>query len=321
MIIDAHVHISPEFCGEDIISFLDRTDTERAVLQAVFHTKYGPLAPLAMRLKKTHPDRIYVFGSPDAKLYFSKKDTIGKAQIEYLKPFLDDGMDGIKLLEGKPQMRKAYPFPPFDSEAWEPFFSFVEENAIPLMWHVNDPACHWSKDVSPWLIKQGWAYDETFINNEDQYSEVLRVLDRHPKMKVILAHFYFMSGDLGRLSSLLDTHPEVRVDLTPGIEMYMNFSKNIQETDLFFKKYGSRILYGTDTGGRCILTNEGCSFNVKENLLRPEIVREFLAGKTERRIESDGDFLIDREPFTMRPLGLSGERLEKIFCKNLLQML
>ena len=316
-IIDEHLHISPEFNGDNIIKFMDRTGTDKAVLQSVYHTSFGPLAPLALKLKKEYPDRFYVFAAPDASLYFKNADRIGEAQIEFLKPYFDMGADGVKLLEGKPQMRKAYPIPDFDSDSWEPFFAYLEKNGIPITWHVNDPENHWSKDVSPWLVKQGWAYDETFINNEKQYSEVLNVIDRHKKLKVIFAHFFFMSAQLERLAEILDSHPSVMIDLTPGIEMYENFSKDKEKALLFFEKYHDRIIYGTDIGGRCILTNEGCSFNEKENLRRPEIVRDFLAGSSESVIESDGNFLIDRAPFILKPLGLSTQRLEEIYHRNL----
>ena len=320
-IIDAHLHISPEFHGDDVLRFMDRTETDKAVLQAVWHSGAGPLAPMALEMKQAHPDRFYVFGAPDMRLYLEDTEHVGQRVTEDLKPLLDRGMDGVKFLEGKPTVRKRFPFPPFDSEAWEPFFAFLEENEIPLTWHVNDPASHWSKDASPWLIKQGWAYDETYINNEDQYAEALHVMDRHKDLKAILAHFYFMSDSQPRLAKILDAHPGLRVDLTPGIEMYEHFSADIENTAAFFEKYRDRILYGTDIGGRCILTNEGCAFNEKENLRRPRIVRYFLTGTEPVEIRPDGDYIVDKKPFLLRPLGLSGERLDEICRANLERVL
>ena len=315
--LDAHLHISPGFKGEDVLRFMDRTGTEKAVLQSVYHTSFGPLTPVALTMKQAHPDRFFVFGAPDRRLYFGDTEHIGEKVVEDLKPFFDKGMDGVKFLEGKPTVRKMCPVPDFDSEAWEPFFAFLEENGIPLTWHVNDPAAHWAKDVSPWLVKQGWAYDETYINNEVQYAQVLNVLDRHKKLKAILAHFFFMSDSRDRLAKILDGHPAVRVDLTPGIEMYENFSAENEASAAFFEKYRDRIIYGTDIGGRCILTNEGCPFNERENLRRPEIVKYFLTGTEPVEIRSDGDYIIDRKPFILRPLALRGERLEEIAHGNL----
>lgn len=314
--LDAHLHISPVFRDDAVLRFMDRTETEKAVLQAVWHSQYGPLAPDAMAMKKAHPDRFRVFGAPDMRLYAGDTEHIGRNVVDSLRPLIEQGMDGVKFLEGKPIVRKRFPLPPFDSEAWEPFFAYLEENGIPITWHINDPASFWAKDASPWLIKQGWAYDESFIHNETQYAEALRVLDRHKQLKVIFAHFYFMSESLDRLAKILDAHPAVCVDLTPGIEMYENFSADIGTAAAFFARYQDRILYGTDIGGRCILTNEGCPFNEQENLRRPEIVRYFLTGTEPVEIRSDGNYIVDRKPFTLRPLGLNGARLEQIAHGN-----
>ena len=319
--IDCHVHVSPEISPDALVCFLDRTQTDGAVLQAVWHSRLGSLAPLAMQLKKQFPGRFFVFGAPDASLYHSAASAIGKAQLAYLEPLLDSGMDGVKLLEGKPYMRKVHPIPAFDAECWEPFWDYMEQNAVPITFHVNDPETFWSNVPDPWLVKQGWQYDASYINNEEQYAEIERVLNRHPKLKLILAHFYFMSGQLTRLSALLDAYKNIAVDLTPGIEMYENFSGQPDKAAAFFARYHDRICYGTDIGGRCILTNEGYPFNERENLRRPQIVRAFLEDAFETRIESDGEYLVNRKPFVLKPLGLTEERLTEIYSRNILQML
>ena len=316
-IIDDHVHCSPEISPAELAGFLSETGTGRAVIQAVAHSKEGPLYPLGLEMKKINPGRFWVFGAPDRAEYFKGSDNLGFRQKEFVRDMVAKGVDGIKLLEGKPQMRKAVPVPDFDAECWEPFFAFIEDEQLPVMWHVNDPEKFWSPDVSPWLVKQGWAYDESFINNEEQYRQVLTVLERHPHIRAVFAHFFFMSAQLERLDAIMDRYPNVMVDLTPGIEMYENFSADSDNSKAFFDKYHDRICYGTDIGGRCILTNEGEAFNKKECLRRPEIVREFLSGKEETLIEADGAFLIDREPFVMKPLGLEGERLEEILGGNI----
>ena len=51
------------------------------------------------------------------------------------------------------------------------------------------------------------------------------ILERHPKIKFIFAHMYFMSAQLPRLSALLDAYPNMMVDITPGLEIYINLSK------------------------------------------------------------------------------------------------
>lgn len=316
MITDAHMHYSPQTGGKFLAEFLTATGTDCAVVQAVSHSRCISLIPGALVMKDQAPGRFFVFGSPDSSEYDLHPDQIGTYLAEYVQHCLQAGCDGVKLLEGKPQMRKALPIPDFDRPEWEPFWAYAEENQVPLLWHVNDPESHWSPDASEWVKKQGWWYDETFINNEAQYTQVLNVLQRHPNLKIIFAHFFFLSAQLERLDGILSAYPNLMVDLTPGIEMYENFSADMEKTRAFFEKYHDRIVYGTDIGGRCILTNEGETFNERENRLRPQIVQSFLCMKGSQWVEADGDFIHDRKPFRMYGLGLEGERLEEILNTN-----
>lgn len=316
-ITDAHVHYSPQAGSGLLTAFMDETGTDRAVIQAVSHSRCISLVPGALMMKHRNPGRFYVYGSPDLSGYYLNSDNLGEYLAGYVSLLRQCGCDGVKLLEGKPQMRKAHPIPDFDMEVWEPFWAYLEKEQIPILWHVNDPETFWNPNASDWLKKQGWWYDESFVNNEVQYSQVIHVLERHPALKVVFAHFFFMSAQLDRLGDVMDRYPGIMVDLTPGIEMYENFSSNMAESRSFFRKYGNRIVYGTDIGGRCVLTNEGEPFSREENLRRPEIVRMFLSDPGEHLIESDGYFLHDREPFVLRCLGLEEEPLGDILSGNM----
>lgn len=318
-IIDAHVHYSPQIGPEKLAGFLTETGTDGAVIQAVSHSRCITLVPGALMMKQLHPGSFYVFGSPDAAGYVLHRESLGEHFAGFAELIRRAGCDGVKLLEGKPQMRKQYRVPDFDEPVWEPFWQYAEETGLPLLFHVNDPEGFWSADASEWIKRQGWCYDESFVNNEDQYRQVLTVLERHPGLKIIFAHFFFMSAQLERLSGILDAYPGVAVDLTPGIEMYENFSADFEAASAFFEKYHDRIIYGTDVGGRCVLTNEGEPFNRDENIRRPEIVRAFLTNRGEELISADGNFIRDRQPFTMKCLGLRGERLEEILSGNFIR--
>ena len=80
-------------------------------------------------------------------------------------------------------------------------------------------------------------YDDTFVNNEEQYRQMEAILKRHPKIKFIFAHMYFMSAQLPRLAALLDQYPNMMVDITLGLDIYVNLSKNTEEAKAFFEKY------------------------------------------------------------------------------------
>ncbi len=74
---------------------------------------------------------------------------------------------------------------------------------------------------------------------------------------MIFAHFFFLSAQLPRLAELFERFPNMHVDLTPGIEMYHNFSRNPQATRDFFLRYQERILFGTDIGAKALLASPG----------------------------------------------------------------
>ena len=316
-ILDAHVHCSLALTARELDDFLNTTGTAKACLLACAHSRCLSLVPRAMESKLLFPGKYYVFGAPDASAYFLRGGDIGQAQKEYCAGLMAMGCDGIKLLEGKPQVRKLYPIPDFDLPVWEPFWQWAEEEQVPILWHVNDPANFWDTENAPVFAKScGWVYDESYINNEVQYAQVIRVLERHPKLSVCFAHFFFMSGSLERLSDILDRYEGVCIDLTPGIEMYEDFSADTEKTRAFFGKYQDRIFYGTDIGGRCVLEGENKPFDPLENTRRPRIVRRFLSESGSELIESDSHYLIGRAPFTMNCLGLSEEILAKIYAEN-----
>lgn len=318
-VLDGHVHYCTQLSAQQLASFLAQTGTDMANIVTVPHSRCVSLTPGALMLKAAAPEKYYVYAGADAAIYFLRPEAVGEQMAEFGQRMLRCGCDGIKLLEGKPQMRKLLPIPDFDENVWEPFWGWAEENGVPLLWHVNDPENFWDWEHAPEVARQqGWVYDESYVNNEAQYAQVLNVLARHPGLRVIFAHFFFFSAQLPRLREIFDTYSGVMVDLTPGIEMYENFSAGIEETRAFFRRYSDRIIYGTDIAGRCSITSEDKPFDEAENRRRPEIPRQFIAGD-EGIIVSDGHYLIDREPFLMRSPALTEEAKKNVFSDNFIR--
>ena len=142
------------------------------------------------------------------------------------------------------------------------------------------------------------------------------ILKRHPKIKFIFAHLYFMSAQLPRLAEILDTYPNVMVDITPGLEIYVNLSKNTEEAKEFFEKYQDRILYGTDIGARCVLAENAQPLNEDECLARMDLIDGLFQEETHRVMKEDGRYLINTEDFLQQGFSLSEEALNKIYWKN-----
>ncbi len=320
LILDCHIHFSLPVDPQDLFEIMDHTKTDKANLVIVPDKNRISSVPDAMMVKALNPN-IYAFGCLDITQYFIHRKTVGKQFVKYVKNILKCGCDGIKMIEGKPDIRRMIPIPDFDLPAWEPFWAFAEEIGLPFIWHVNDPEEFWDLEKIPsWAKKQGWFYDENTINNEVQYTQVLNVLKKHQKLKIIFAHFFFMSAQLERLSKILDEFPNVCVDLTPGIEMYINLSKTPDAAKHFFEKYQDRIVYGTDIGARAVLPPYEYKINKIESENRAKIVRTFLTQQGEFTIKSDGDFLIGMDDFQLRALNLDDTITRKIFYDNFIRI-
>jgi hypothetical protein len=317
-LLDCHIHFGHPNFMPGLIDILNDQGVGKFNIVCTPHRARLSLVPDALFVKSQHPERVYVFGGLDISPLFIAPDTCGEMFAAYVGQLLDMGCDGIKMIEGKPDMRKMLPIPPFDSLAYEPYWAALEERGVPLIFHVNDPEEFWDPvQIPDWARAQGWFYgDGSFINNEDQYAQVFNVLERHPGLKVIFAHFFFLSAQLPRLADLLDRFPNMCVDLTPGIEMYHNFSRDPGAARDFFLKYQEHILFGTDIGAKALLSTPEMGIEADESAVRIQVVRRFLEEEGEFQLEVDSGFLFGRFSGPFHGLGLPEEALKKIYSQN-----
>ena len=317
-VLDGHIHFGHPNYMSGLIEILGEQGVEKFNIVCTPHPARLSLVPDALFVKAHHPQRTYVFGGLDVSPLFMMPDKCGEMFAAYVSQLLDMGCDGIKMIEGKPDLRKNLPIPPFDSPAYEPYCATMEERGVPIVFHVNDPEEFWDAEQIPdWATEQGWFYgDGSYINNEDQYTEVINVLERHPKLKVIFAHFFFLSAQLPRLSDLLDRFPNMCIDLTPGIEMYHNFGRDPQATRDFFLKYQERILFGTDIGAKALLSTPEKGIEADESAVRVQVVRRFLEEEGPFELDVDAGFLFGKFGGSFHGLGLPEDALKKIYSGN-----
>jgi predicted TIM-barrel fold metal-dependent hydrolase len=265
--------------------------------------------PAGLYAKAQEPERIYLFGGLD---HFSTDQDDTEAAASDLAAQVDRlqamGCDGIKMIEGKPTVYKRLPYP-FDGPLYASFFARAEEAGFPLIWHVNDPASFWDPErVRPWVRERGWFYgDGGYPDPETLYSQVERVLARHPDLTVIFAHFLFLAGDLERASGILSQYPNVYLDLTPGTEMYFQFEEHPEATRAFFLRYQHRIIFGTDASDRALASEAGWA----RTQGKVDMMRRFL----ETSDHFDADPLVQREGW-VQGIDLPTDVLLKIYRDN-----
>jgi len=239
-IVDAHIHISnikkrfkPVY---DLADCLNYSQINVLSLQC----KGDLLQNLTCALcKALNPKSTFAFGGLD---YITGRSLLSQVQNLYAC-----GFDGIKMLEGKPTTRRKLGRALSDPVYYD-YFRFLEEKSFPVLLHIADPPDFWDKDkVPPWAVEYGWNYDENDVPYHRYYDEIEELLANHPDLRAIFAHFFFLSDNPVKAQKFLDDHPLIYIDVTAGIEMYENFSKDPPFWRDFFIKNEHRIIFGTDS--------------------------------------------------------------------------
>jgi len=253
-IIDSHMHI----CGYnkgDLPGILKgiREIKERAGLAAINVAALPGGGPdrasqnaLCILFKALYPDSYAYAG---IEHFIPGIDRSPEGRREQLEQYMEMGFDGVKLIDGKPTARKLIGHG-LNTPGYAEFFDYAEKHAIPILWHVADPEENWDPALcSQDVIDSGWSYtDGSFLSKEALMRETEDVLEAHPNLNVVFAHLYFMSADIKAAGAFMRRFPNVKLDVTPGIEMYYNFDKQRVPWFYFFSEYQNRILLGTDNG-------------------------------------------------------------------------
>jgi predicted TIM-barrel fold metal-dependent hydrolase len=322
-LIDCHVHVGSIEKKDYIDKIMDKVGVRNInIVCTISRQKPGiNMNPEALFYKNMYPETFYICGGLD----YSKLIDNQKGMEEDLKNQIDNlkriGFDGIKMIEGKPTTRKFLKVP-LNSPLYSLYFRHLNELGFPVLFHVGDPAHFWSPDHKNSRLF-GWNYSEgTYVSLEQLRKEIDEILLNNPELVVIFAHFYFLGGELERAESYFSKFPNVCLDVTPGIEMYHEFSENPERTREFFIKWQDRILFGTDLGvgedydskkteGFCLSTLELRRFF--------ETDEEFYFLEKEKKmkdVEPPKAIVGLLEEKKMKGINLPKEVLEKLYYKN-----
>lgn len=308
-IVDNHVHMG-SIDGEAAMEQIRQAaGIDRIGLVSIQNPMAGSGLPQSLYMKARYPQTYSVYAGLNhaARRFEGQVTTPSLAAQADL--FAAMGCDGIKMIEGKPTSRQVMDIPvtdPYFAEYW----TRVEALQTPIVWHVNDPEEFWDPATTPaWALEQNWGYGPDDVPKEQLYAEVDEVLARHPGLRVIFAHFYFLSADVPRAQAFLDAHPRVSFDLAPGIEMLYNLSRDADTSRQFFMQNADRIVFGTDLAS---------GLSVEESRARAGIVFRWLESEDTFRVPAEADFILGPpEDGEIRGMALPDEVLEKIYRTNI----
>ncbi|MDO4294750.1 MAG: amidohydrolase family protein [bacterium] len=253
-LVDAHYHITRtgELTRykhmEELLDYKEKAGLRAVCIHNIifFYSSRYLRNPLSLLAKAKSPKDLYVFGG----LVFPEPQNQTEAYPykEEVQKLLEMGCDGIKFLN-KPLYKKEWSLP-YYHENFDEMWDYLQKEQTPLMFHVGDPKEFWLKDKIPKVMYDaGWFYDESVPSYASFYEETDKILQKFPHLNLTIPHFYFLSDNLKRLRRFMEAYPNVQIDITPGSEMYYNFSVCQDEARAFFMDYHDRILFGTDNFG------------------------------------------------------------------------
>jgi hypothetical protein len=241
--------------------------------------------------------------------YVAGIETTVDGKLQQLKQFMEMGFDGVKIIEGKPTVRKMIGYG-MDSHHYQKFFDYLQAQNIPVLWHVADPEENWDPDkCSEAIRQQGWYYgDGSYLKKQELMRETEAVLQKYPKLNVVFAHMLFLSASVAQARRFMEQYPNTRLDITPGIEMYYNFSRQRTDWRDFFVDYQDRLIFGTDNGWG---DDASAAQKAIEGCWKIAFLDAFFSTDNEI-LAWNGEWV--------RGLALPDEALEKLYWRNFLSM-
>ena len=225
----------------------------------------------------------------------------------YIRSLIELGYDGVGEMGSKPVTREKHV--PLDSPYFEGFWDSCEDERFPVLCHVGDVEDFWRESKTPeWAKARGWGYWKgDYPKLEELYTEIENVLERHPRLKIVLCHLLFMSTDLERLGEFFRSHRNANVDLSLGVELLYNISRRRDDWRSFIRRHDDRFFMGTDIG---------MSTTLRQHIARIWLLRKFVESDEEFFTPDCADDLLTRydEPFV--GLNLPNATLEKIYSTN-----
>jgi len=298
--VDGHVHLRGSAGIEDQIRLIEQHGFSaiNTVCTAVRNEASLAHLPSCLLAKAMYPEKIFVSGG----LSYLKEQPTAEDFRRQAEAFLAAGCDGVKMIEGKPPVRKRTGLP-LNSPLYDEFYRLLEQHGTPIVFHVADPETWWDPETAPASAKKNPYWEDPDMPSKEQlYAEVDGLLAKFPNLRIIFAHFYFLSDQPERAAAFMDKWPEISFDLAPGSEMFRNFAKRPEIWHDFFTKYQDRIIFATDN----ITPREPRDERYQSMVDKIWMMR--MALETCEEFEGFGS--------VVRGIGLDRHVLEKIYYKN-----
>lgn len=243
--IDYHNHLDA-FEPHDVLRVMDACNIERVVNITM---RTGNEAFAIIDKFAAFPDRFSVIGWMD----WSDVEQPGFFQksVERLERLAERGVCGIKFWKdlGLIVQDASDELLRIDDERLAPIFDKAAELGIPVMFHTADPDAFFlpidrhNERYEELAAHPDWGFYGSQFSKDELLDQRNRVFARHPRTLFVAAHLAERGEDLAYVSNLLDTYPNLSVDMSARIA---ELGRQPYTARKFFLRFADRILFGTD---------------------------------------------------------------------------
>ena len=223
-VISVHEHLSDMVKGADLANTMDKTGIKKIVLVGAYNSTFDQNQPT--RWSSADENNKLLFDvmnkAPEKILVFPLIRGDENDLVSYAKDLFKKGAPGFALANGLAHQRLM----PLDDPRLDLLYAWCELHRIPLFFEVD------------------------FAKFQEEFENVLR---GYPNLLTVAAQMLTLSTDLGRLSILLNRHPNLFLDFSFGPESYKyesmkSLSENIKFARELMIKHKDKIIFGTNVG-------------------------------------------------------------------------
>jgi predicted TIM-barrel fold metal-dependent hydrolase len=250
-VIDMHSHA---YAGseEDIDRWVKTMDAKGIEKTIILSKEHGHRFDSVYEAYSKYPDRFEVWCGFDYSTY--KDPDFPAAAVAELERCFHKGATGVGELGDKGK-GLYYSKPPAwgmhaDDTRMDALWEKCGELGLPVSIHVADPKWMYENMDSTndgLMNAYAWRLDNQpdIVGHQEMVDILERTVKKHPNTTFIACHLANCSYDLNIIGNLLDTYPNLYIDISARFAEICATPRN---TAKFLEKYQDRIVYGTDMG-------------------------------------------------------------------------
>lgn len=171
--------------------------------------------------------------------------------IERLDQLIDHGARGIKFWKdfGLSVRDAQGNIVRIDDERYAPIFDHAARLKFPVMFHTADPDAFFlpidarNERYEELAAHPDWGFAGSYFSKTELLDQRDRVFARHPDTTFVAAHVGGCSENLARAARMLETYPNVSVDISARASELGRQPYTARE---LFLRFPDRILFGSD---------------------------------------------------------------------------